>query len=91
MSDIFSVKLSRRALKNLKKVPIYIVTKLQAWIEDVGQAGLNAVRKCPGYHDEPLKGDRAGQRSIRLSNAYRATYTIALYTTKFMLNSLFPE
>jgi len=34
------------------------------------------VRKIPGYHDEPLKGDRAGQRSIRLSRAYRAIYEI---------------
>ena len=30
----------------------------------------------PGYHDEPLKGHRAGQRSIRLSRAYRAIYEI---------------
>lgn len=30
----------------------------------------------PGYHDEPLKGNRTGQRSIRLSKAYRAIYII---------------
>jgi proteic killer suppression protein len=34
------------------------------------------VRKVPGYHDEPLTGDRTGQRSIRLSRAYRAFYVI---------------
>jgi proteic killer suppression protein len=28
----------------------------------------------PGFHDEPLKGDRKGQRSIRLNKAYRAIY-----------------
>jgi toxin HigB-1 len=28
-----------------------------------------------GFHDEPLKGDRKGQRSIRLNKAYRAIYT----------------
>lgn len=27
-----------------------------------------------GYHDEPLKGDRKGQRSVRLNKAYRAIY-----------------
>jgi len=32
------------------------------------------VRKLPGYHDEPLKGDRKGQRSVRLNRAYRAIY-----------------
>jgi proteic killer suppression protein len=28
----------------------------------------------PGYHDEPLHGQRAGQRSIRLSRQWRAIY-----------------
>jgi proteic killer suppression protein len=40
------------------------------------KTGLNVVRKIPGYHDEPLKGNRRGQRSIRLSKAYRAIYII---------------
>lgn len=74
--DIFDVKLSRGARKNLKKVPVYIAIKLQAWIEDVGNHGLNEVRKIPGYHDEPLHGKRDGQRSIRLNRSYRAIYTI---------------
>lgn len=34
------------------------------------------VRKTPGYHDEPLKGKRIGQRSIRLNIAYRAIYIV---------------
>jgi len=38
--------------------------------------GLEEVRKIPGYHDESLKGDRFGQRSIRLSIHYRAIYEI---------------
>ncbi len=38
--------------------------------------GLEEVRKIPGYHDEPLRGDRQGQRSIRLSRAYRAIYVV---------------
>ena len=29
-----------------------------------------------GYHDEPLKGRRLGQRSIRLNKAYRAIYEL---------------
>ncbi len=45
-------------------------------IEDVGHRGLSEVRKIPGYHDEPLKGKRKGQRSIRLNIAYRAIYAI---------------
>jgi toxin HigB-1 len=74
--DIFDVELSKQALKNLQQVPKYIVLKLQAWIDDVGYRGLSQVRKVAGYHDEPLKGKRKGQRSIRLSKAYRAFYII---------------
>jgi len=31
-------------------------------------------RRRPGYHDEPLHGQRQGQRSVRLSRSYRAIY-----------------
>lgn len=74
--DIFDVKIDRSAMKDLKKVPLYVSIKLQTWIDDVGHYGLREVRKTPGYHDEPLRGKRVGQRSIRLSRVYRAIYTI---------------
>lgn len=60
----------------MKKVPLQIAIKLQSWADAVGHRGLSEVRKIPGYHDEPLKGKRAGQRSIRLNIAYRAIYVI---------------
>ena len=47
-----------------------------AWVEAVEAQGLEEVRKIPGFHDEPLRGQRRGQRSIRLSRAYRAIYRI---------------
>jgi proteic killer suppression protein len=76
MQDIFAVRFTPRANKTLKKVPLFILIKLQAWIDDVGERGLNEVRKIKGYHDEPLQGKRKGQRSIRLNIAYRAIYII---------------
>ena len=63
--------------KQLKKLPTHIVTKLLFWVREVESKGLEETRKQPGWHDEPLKGDRAGQRSIRLSQAYRAFYKLA--------------
>ena len=36
--------------------------------------GMLEARKLSGFHDEPLKGKRRGQRSIRLNRAYRAIY-----------------
>ncbi len=74
--DIFEVIISDHALHDLKKVPFHIFKKLQAWIEGVSYSGLREMRKIPGYHDEPLHGKRIGQRSIRLSKAYRAIYAI---------------
>ena len=60
--------------KQLQKLPHFIVLKLLAWARSVELKGLREVRKISGYHDEPLKGDRRGQRSIRLSKGYRAIY-----------------
>ncbi len=73
---IKAVKLSKRAKKCILKVPDFIALKLAGWIEAVENDGLEEVRKIPGFHDEPLKGDRKGQRSIRLSRSYRAIYEI---------------
>jgi proteic killer suppression protein len=56
----------------LRKLPIHIVRNLQLWIFQVESLGISEVRKIPGYHDEPLTGNRKGQRSARLSKAYRA-------------------
>ncbi len=57
-------------------MPQHIVDNLLGWVDDVEAKGLEEARKIPGYHDEPLKGDRLGQRSVRLSGAYRAIYIV---------------
>jgi toxin HigB-1 len=74
--NIFKVVLTEQAEKHLLKVPLHVVRKFQSWVSDVEYSGLHETRKIPGYHDEPLKGKRVGQRSVRLSKAYRAIYTI---------------
>lgn len=76
--DIFKVLLSKQAKRDLLKVPFYIARKLLAWVDDVENSGLKEVRRIPGYHDEPLKGNRVGLRSIRLSKAYRAIYELVM-------------
>ena len=74
--EIYEVKLSERAKDHLKTVPAHISFKLQVWIDGVKTEGLSEMRKRRGYHDEPLKGKRKGQRSIRLNRAYRAIYEL---------------
>ena len=70
------VVVSAAARKELRKCPIHVARKLMAWVGSVRVAGLEATRRSPGYHDEPLKGEWAGCRSIRLSRSYRAIYRI---------------
>ena len=70
----YKAELSRAAKKDMQKAPRHIVLKLWDWIQDLEDRGLPEVRKIPSYHDEPLFGDRWGQRSIRLSKSYRAFY-----------------
>ena len=72
--DFFDVKLSEKVEDDLRKVPAHVAFKLQSWISGVKIHGWREIKKIPGYHDEPLKGQRVGQRSIRLNRSYRAIY-----------------
>lgn len=73
---VYRIDLSRAAKKDLAKLPTPIVKKFRLWVDTVAEVGLEEVRKNPGWHDEPLQGPRKGQRSIRLSRAYRAIYVV---------------
>jgi proteic killer suppression protein len=70
------VILSKNAEKQLQKTPAHIRSKLMYWTSQVDDYGIEEVRKIPGFHDEPLKGKRKGQRSVRLSKSWRAIYEI---------------
>lgn len=73
---IYKIEITKQALKDLKKAPLYIQEKLRAWLVAVSKTGLAETRKRPGWHDEPLHGDRNGQRSIRLNRQWRAIYIV---------------
>lgn len=70
------VSRTRAFEKQLSKVPDFIQRKVVFWIFLVESCGLAEVMKQPGFHDEPLRGDRAGQRSVRMNRAYRLIYRI---------------
>ncbi len=74
--EIYDVELSVTAKKQLRLVPNHIQNKFYGWVKAVAKQGLRTIQKIPGYHDEPLRGRRHGQRSIRLNQAYRAIYVI---------------
>ncbi len=69
-----SVIWGKDVTKQLCLLPINIREKFYAWATAIDKVGIQEVRKKPGFHDEPLKGKRIGQRSIRLNKAYRAIY-----------------
>ena len=78
MKLIFSpddtVQYDQKIDKDLAKLPAHIIEKLKSWAKTVNNFGIMEARKCKGYNDEPLHGERKGQRSIRLNQAYRAIY-----------------
>ena len=70
------IEISKKAQKQLKKVPLHIRGRFKTWMFSIYVEGLQKTRTIKGYHDEPLKGKRQGQRSIRLSKSWRAVYSI---------------
>ena len=68
------VKIIKKAQKDIIKIPENLQEKLYFWVRAVSEFGLSKIRLSKGFHDEPLKGERKGQRSIRLNKAYRAIY-----------------
>ncbi len=66
--------LTSTAKKQLRHCPEYIARKFAYWINLIQSLGLREACKYKGFHDEPLKGYRLNQRSVRLSKAYRIIY-----------------
>jgi proteic killer suppression protein len=64
---ITQVIITKNADKQMRRAPQHIRDKLLDWRKEVKLFGIQAVRQNKGYHDEPLKGQRAGERSIRLN------------------------
>jgi proteic killer suppression protein len=68
------VRWSRKVDSQLNSLPERIQRKFYAWVSAIHLAGLDKVRTSRALHDEPLSGQRRGQRSIRLNISYRAIY-----------------
>jgi proteic killer suppression protein len=69
-----NIILSKTAKKQLALIPDHIFRKYLYWVDLLQTIGLLESRKYQGFHDEPLKGTRKGQRSVRLSKSYRVIY-----------------
>jgi proteic killer suppression protein len=74
VEQITKISFSKLAEKQILKSPTHIKEALDIWIETIQRFGVWETRKMKGYHDEPLKGHRNGQRSVRLNRSYRVIY-----------------
>ena len=70
------IELTKAAKKGFEKAPIQAKAKFLAWSLAVEEQGLAKVRLQKGYHDEPLRGQLKGLRSIRLNDQWRAFYVV---------------
>lgn len=58
------VLVSKKAQKDIKKLPLIIKIKFYTWVKLLDEHGLKQARKVKWFNDEALKGNRRGQRSI---------------------------
>ena len=80
------VLISRKAQKDVRRAPYFIVLKFQDWVDTVEEDGIEAVQKKIGYRDHSLMGKRKGQRSSSLNRSWRVIYIIE--TELFYVNVL---
>ena len=76
MDILTKISRSKGFEKQLGKIPDFIRKKVIFWVFLVESKGLAEVMKSPGFHDEPLKGRRCGERSVRMNKAYRMIYRV---------------
>lgn len=73
---MWTIQEHRNVPKSMRYLSSWIVKEYEVWKDLVRRHGPEILRQYPGYHDERLKGDRAGQRSSRLSQQYRVIYAV---------------
>ena len=73
---INKIEIAKLAQKQMRTLPKQVLKKFRLWVDQVETLGLEETQKWPGFHDEPLHGQRSGQRSIRLNRKYRAFYRV---------------
>ena len=76
MYVMWQIKEHRKIAKTIRRVQPWIVKEYETWKDLVYRHGPEVLREFPGYRDEPLKGERKGQRSSRLSLQYRVIYAV---------------
>lgn len=82
------VAISKKAEKNLKKIPKHILIQFDLRVEIIETDGFRAMQKVKGYRDHSLKGNRKGQRSSSLSKSWRVIYQLDEKTNQLIVDVL---
>lgn len=77
--------------KVFSKLPEQVLEKYEVWKQIVQLSGPIALRNFKGFHDEPLKGERKGQRSSRLNLKYRIIYTVENFKLFVFVEEIIPH
>ncbi|MAX67096.1 MAG: type II toxin-antitoxin system mRNA interferase toxin, RelE/StbE family [Bacteriovoracaceae bacterium] len=73
MWDVFEQKSVSKALK---KAPVEVLKRYEAWKRIVEISGPGGLKLIKGFRDESLKGEWKGYRSSRLGIKWRVIYKI---------------
>ena len=70
------ISISKKAMKYLQRVQPHIRYIFQAWVKIIEQKGIEKVQKMQRFKAHLLKGDRKGQRAIKLNKFIRVIYEL---------------
>lgn len=84
----YKVTITKKAQKNLSKIPKHILIQFDLWVEIIETDGFKSMQKIKGFRDHSLKGDRKGQRSSSLSRSWRIIYQLDEQTNELIIEVL---
>ncbi len=79
---------SKTSLKQIKRMPNYLIKKYQIWCNLLVEHGHSILLDFPGYHDEKLQGELADYRSSRLNKQWRVIYSVDQESKVTVINIL---
>jgi toxin HigB-1 len=85
------IKEHRGVKEACTKAPRTVVKKYELWKSLVFRHGPEKLKEFPGFHDEKLRGRRAGERSSRLSLHYRVIYRVERKTVTVFVLEITPH
>ncbi len=77
--------------KACAKAPEPVIKKYELWKSIVFRHGPEKLKEFPGFADEKLNGNRAGQRSSRLNLQYRVIYLVDRKTVMVFVLEITPH